>query len=78
MLALPVLNSRPTSVRATSLTRIGSPPRVETTMLPISLIFSIRPPARTTIPSPLRSMKLALRLTLLASIAFATSSNVMP
>ena len=61
-----------------SLIRIGTAPRVATVIASISSTLSTRPVVRTTIPSPLRSMKLAPRLTLLASIAFATSANDRP
>ena len=47
-LAEPVRSSRPTPTSATSLTKIGTPARVATTMSRIWSTFSMRPPARTT------------------------------
>jgi hypothetical protein len=55
-LALPVRVSPPIETVARSRTRTGTPPRVVTTTEPSSSIFSSRPPERTTMPSPLRSM----------------------
>lgn len=78
MLALPVRISPPISTDATSLMRIGTPPRVVTTTPSMSAASCSRPPARTTMPSPLRSMTLAPRLTLLASMPRVRSANDRP
>ena len=55
-LALPVRVSPPMETVAMSRIRTGTPPRVETTTAPRSSMLSMRPPERTTMPSPLRSM----------------------
>ena len=55
-LALPVRVSPPIETVARSRTLTGTPPRVDTTTAPSSPTFSRRPPERTTMPSPLRSI----------------------
>jgi hypothetical protein len=55
-LALPVRLSPPIDTVAMSRIRTGTPPRVVTTTALSSSIFSMRPPERTTMPSPLRSI----------------------